>query len=140
MSKTPKISIGHGFLPITKEYKQWLNQPYDKHGNKTVFEEIKYRVKLHDINYIEATRFEETLAYEYLKQITEFWKYVTEVCLLAGDYGIELLAAFNRGEFDKKTIYQRKLSVLCIKKLHLKREKKIVKYCKKYFPILQEGF
>ncbi|CAF3447433.1 unnamed protein product [Rotaria sp. Silwood2] len=127
-----------GILPLTKEYKQWLNESCDTIGKILPFQGIKYcqqndscqcktckkdrilewpyerslsanllyltGIKLDDINYLEVTTFEETLISKYLRNITEFWKYVTEVCLLGGDYGTETLAAFNNGKFDKKII------------------------------------
>ncbi|CAF4444475.1 unnamed protein product, partial [Rotaria magnacalcarata] len=50
---------------------------------------LLYLTGLHinDINYMEVIKFEETLVSDYLRHIGEFWKYVTELCLLAGEHG-----------------------------------------------------
>ncbi|CAM4963156.1 unnamed protein product [Rotaria socialis] len=58
-------------------------------------------IHINDINYNEIIKFEETLVSDYLRHIGEFWKYVTELCLLAGENGIEILGQFNNGLFDK---------------------------------------
>ncbi|CAF4749996.1 unnamed protein product, partial [Rotaria socialis] len=41
--------------------------------------------------------------------IGEFWKYITGLCLLAGENGIEILRQFNNGLFDKPFVYHRRL-------------------------------
>ncbi|CAF2040618.1 unnamed protein product [Rotaria magnacalcarata] len=64
-------------------------------------------VKINDINYDEENKFQESLVAEYLKCISDFWKYLTEVCLLAGDPGIEILHDFYHGFFDKPRVYNR---------------------------------
>ncbi|CAF5118317.1 unnamed protein product [Rotaria magnacalcarata] len=37
-------------------------------------------VKINDINYDEVNKFQESLVAEYLRHISDFWKYLTEVC------------------------------------------------------------
>lgn len=97
-------------------------------------------VRFDQINEQEVAKFEESLASDYLSNITEFWNYVTEICLLGGDYGLRILAAFNNAYYDKKIIVQRKRKVPCINQLHRQREKITIKHCEKYFTLLREGF
>ncbi|CAF1255862.1 unnamed protein product [Rotaria magnacalcarata] len=77
-----------------------------------------------DINDAEVSQFEETLVSEYLRHIHEFWRYITELCLLAGDNGIEILSQFNNGLFDKPFIYDRQLHIPRPNIPHPKRNKK----------------
>ncbi|CAF2065843.1 unnamed protein product [Rotaria magnacalcarata] len=83
---------------------------------------------INDINYTEVIKFEETLVSDYLRHIGEFWKYVTELCLLAGKNGIEISSQFNNGLFDKPFIYDRQLHIPCPNIPHPKRNKTIIKY------------
>ncbi|CAF4471354.1 unnamed protein product [Rotaria magnacalcarata] len=103
---------------------------------------LLYLTGLHinDINYTEVIKFEETLVSDYLRHIGEFWKYVTELCLLAGENGIEILGQFNNGLFDKPFIYDRQLHIPCRNIPYPKRNKKIIKYCKQKYRILHEIF
>ncbi|CAF1016168.1 unnamed protein product [Rotaria magnacalcarata] len=103
---------------------------------------LLYLTGLHinDINYTEVIKFEETLVSDYLRHIGEFWKYVTELCLLAGENGIEILGQFNNGLFDKPFIYDRQLHIPCPNIPYPKRNKKIIKYCKQKYRILHEIF
>ncbi|CAM4849105.1 unnamed protein product, partial [Rotaria magnacalcarata] len=88
---------------------------------------LLYLTGLHinDINYTEVIKFEETLVSDYLSHIGEFWKYVTELCLLAGENGIEILSQFNNGLFDKPFIYDRQLHTPCPNIPHPKRNIRI---------------
>ncbi|CAF3142522.1 unnamed protein product [Rotaria socialis] len=97
-------------------------------------------IHINDINYNEIIKFEETLVSDYLRHIGEFWKYVTELCLLAGENGIEILGQFNNGLFDKPFVYHRRLHKPCRNIPHPKRNKKIIKYCKQKYRILHEIF
>ncbi|CAF2132531.1 unnamed protein product [Rotaria magnacalcarata] len=96
---------------------------------------LLYLTDLHinDINYTEVIKFEETLVSDYLRHIGEFWKYLTGLCLLAGENGIEILSQFNNGLFDKPIIYHRRLHISCPNIPHPKRNKKIIKYCKQKY-------
>jgi hypothetical protein len=95
---------------------------------------------INHINYIEVTKFEESLVSEYLRHIHEFWRYVTELCLIAGENGIEILSQFNNGLFDKPFIYDRYLHIPCPNIPHPKRNKKIIKYCKQKYRMIHGMF
>jgi hypothetical protein len=95
---------------------------------------------MNDINDAEVTKFEETLVVDYLRHIREFWKYITELCLLAGDNGIEILSQFNNGLFDKPFIYDRYLHIRCRNIPNPKRNKKIIKYCKQKYRMIHGMF
>lgn len=93
---------------------------------------------MNDINYSEVTKFEESLVSDYLRHMSEFWKYITGLCLSAGEHGIEILSQFNNGLFDKPLIYDRQLHVSCRNIPHPKRNKKIIKYCRQQYKMLHE--
>ena len=93
---------------------------------------------MNDINYSEVTKFEESLVSDYLRHLHEFWRYVTGLCLLAGENGIEILRQFNNGLFDKPFVYDRQLHIPCPNVPNPKRNKKIIKYCREKYKMLQE--
>ncbi|CAF4605016.1 unnamed protein product [Rotaria socialis] len=101
---------------------------------------LLYLTGLHinDINYNEIIKFEETIVSDYLRHIGEFWKYITGLCLLAGENGIEILRQFNNGLFDKPFVYHRRLHKPCRNIPHPKRNKKIIKYCRQQYKMLHE--
>ena len=93
---------------------------------------------MNDINYSEVKKFEESLVSDYLRHLHEFWKYVTGLCLLAGENGIEILRQFNNGLFDKAFVYDRQLHIPCPNVPNPKRNKKIIKYCREKYKMLHE--
>ena len=93
-----------------------------------------------DINYTEVTKFEETLVAEYLRHISEFWKYITELCLIAGDNGLEILSQFNNGLFDKPFIYDRRHHIPRPNIPNPNRNKRIIKYCKQKYRMIHGIF
>ncbi|CAF3635436.1 unnamed protein product [Rotaria socialis] len=93
---------------------------------------------MNDINYSEVTKFEETLVFDYLRHLHEFWKYVTGLCLLAGENGIEILRQFNNGLFDKAFVYDRQLHIPCPNIPDPNRNKKILQYCREKYKMLHE--
>ena len=94
-------------------------------------------VKINDITYNEVTKFEETLVADYLRHMSEFWKYLTEVCLLAGDNGIEIVHEFYHGCFDKPRVYNRQIHARIENVPHRKRKKQIIKYMRQKYTMLQ---
>ncbi|CAF3340045.1 unnamed protein product [Rotaria socialis] len=52
-------------------------------------------INIDQISYNEVSKFEETLISDHLTNISQFLKYATELCLLAGENGIEILRQFN---------------------------------------------
>ncbi|CAF3215038.1 unnamed protein product [Rotaria socialis] len=117
--------------------KNRLNEwPYER----SLSANLLYLIGLHinDINYTEVIKFEETLVSDYLRHTGEFWKYVTGLCLLAGEHGIEILSQFNNGLFDKPFIYDPQLHIPRPNIPHPKRNEKIIKYCKQKYRMLHE--
>ena len=97
-------------------------------------------ISIHDITYAEVTKFEESLVAEYLRHIHDFWKYVTEICLSNGDNGIEILRAFNHGEFDKAMVYDREMHIPRPNIPDPRRDDKIIKYCKQKYMKIHSAF
>ena len=97
-------------------------------------------VTINDINYNEVTKFEESLVGDYLRHISDFWKYLTEICLLAGDNGIEILHNFYHGIFDKPRVHDRQIHARITNVPHPTRKKKIMKYTKQKYMILRKTF
>ncbi|CAF3467481.1 unnamed protein product [Rotaria socialis] len=118
-----------------KKYRinQW---PYERLLSATLL--YLTGVNIDQINYNDLTKFEETLVSDHLTNISQFWKYVTELCLLAGENGIEILRQFTNGLFDKRFIYHHRLHIPCSNIQHPKRNKKILKYCRQKYKILHE--
>ncbi|CAF3483284.1 unnamed protein product [Rotaria socialis] len=107
MFKSNKLDDYLGIYPTTQEYRLWMLHPYDKNGKEILFQGIRYctddntcqcrRCKKNRIN---QWPYEQSLSANLLyltgvniDQIAygaQFWKYVTELCLLAGENGIEI--------------------------------------------------
>ncbi|CAF4590408.1 unnamed protein product, partial [Rotaria socialis] len=142
MLKNNKREDYLGIYPTTQEYQFWMftddntcqcrrckknriNQwPYERSlaGNLLYLTGIN----IDQINYNDVSKFEQTLIFDHLTNISQFWKYVTELCLLAGENGIEILRQFNNGLFDKRFIHYGRLHIPCPNSPHSKRNKKII--------------
>lgn len=97
-------------------------------------------ISFYKLSYQEIRKFEEMLVAQYLRNIHGFWEYVTEVCLLGGDYGIKILGDFNNAYFDKPTIYHRTLRVRCPNIPHPERDEKIIAYTTEKFMMIRDTF
>ncbi|CAM4967704.1 unnamed protein product [Rotaria socialis] len=130
MFKNNKLDDYLGIYPTTREYQLWMLNPYDKNGKEILFQGIRYCT---DDDACQCRRFSD-----YLRHIGEFWKYITGLCLLAGENGIEILSKFNNGLFDKPFVYHRRLHIPCRNIPHPKRNKEIIKYCRQEYKMLHE--
>ncbi|CAF2028119.1 unnamed protein product, partial [Rotaria magnacalcarata] len=61
--------------------------------------------KIDEINKIQVQKFEDCLFIDFIKDIDEFFTYVTNLCNSQNnEYGVHILNLFRNGSFNKKLI------------------------------------
>ncbi|CAF4452192.1 unnamed protein product, partial [Rotaria magnacalcarata] len=102
----------HRTFNFTDEYLDRLIDEHDKNCVLLPVTGVKYctvdemsKCRRYEINKIQVQKFEDCLFIDFIKDIDEFFTYVTNLCNSQNnEYGVHILNLFRNGSFNKKLI------------------------------------